>query len=246
MITERDMRVLAWVGRWPFVSVEQIVREWGRIGEFVSEQVVRRRVREWDRFGLVKRERVLAGFGPVMWLSREGMNTVGLSGGTGGPRVSQFRHDYILTDLAHTILIDRPTHRLVTEREMRHAETPAQGKIVGQEFSVAKIGSTGRQYPDLATVTPSGKRIVHEFEHSRKDRKRLQRIMAGYMRAEHIDAIRYYCEPPLTSHLMDAADRVLTTGRDRGLTKALTVVEIEHRNSKTEPVRFHLSEGNQR
>lgn len=245
MITDRDMRLLAWCGRWPFVSIEQIVREWERIEEPVSEQVVRRRVREWERFGLIKRERVMANFGPVLWLSREGMQSVELAGGLVGPRVSQFRHDYILTDLAHAILVDRPTHRLVTEREMRHAETPSQDRASEPEFSVAKVGKGTRQYPDIATVTPSGKRIIHEFEHTRKDRKRLQRIMAGYMRADHIAGIRYYCEPALTSHLLDAARTVQTTGRDRGIAKAITVIEIEHSKDKNQPVSLRSVEGNQ-
>lgn len=235
MLTERDERLMEWVGRWPFVSVDQLGRETQRWdGQGVPKRVVQRRIAEWLRLGLVERERLLAAFPPAVWLTREGMRLVGLKGQAAGPRVSQYRHDSLLTDLAHALLVDRPAHTLVTEREMRAQETPTQHNDAPEQFSVKRIATTGRAqrfYPDLVTITPKGHQIIHEFENSRKDSRRLRRIMDTYIRSEHVAAIRYYAEARLVAHLSAAADAANSAAADRGLNTRITVVEIQSADS---------------
>lgn len=230
MLTERDEWLIEWVGRWPFVSVEQLVRETGRSsGDAMAKRVVQRRVAEWLRLGLVERAKVLAEFPPAIWLTREGLRLAGLKGQAAGPRISQHRHDSILTDLAHSILLERPSHSLVTERQMRAEETPTQHSDAVERYSVRRFNSTGRAqrfYPDLVTITPSGRQIIHEFENTRKDSKRLRRIMDTYIRSEHIAAIRYYGEAALVPHLSNVANEANQAGADRGLDTSVTVVEI--------------------
>lgn len=241
MLTERDERLLKWVGRWPFVSVDQIVRETARWSEKpMPKRVVQRRVAEWLRLGLVEREKIMAAFPPVVWLTREGLRLVGLKGQAAGPRVSQFRHDYVLTDVAHAIMVDRPTHTLVTEREMRAHETPTQHADAEERYSVRRLATTGRAqrfYPDLVTVTPSGRQIIHEFENTRKDSKRIRRIMDTYIRSEHIAAIRYYGEGALIPHLVNVADGANQAALERGLNTSVTVVEV-HGAGSGEAVEF--------
>lgn len=239
MLTERDERLIEWVGRWPFVSVDQIVRETGRgDGDELAKRVVQRRVAEWLRLGLVEREKIMAAFPPAIWLTREGLRLVGLKGQAAGPRVSQFRHDAILTDLAHALLSARPTHTLVTEREMRAEETPTQHSDAIERYSVRRLTSSGRSqrfYPDLVTVTPSGRQVIHEFENTRKDSKRLRRIMDTYIRSEHIAGIRYYGESALIPHLSQVANDANAIAIDRGLDTFITVVEIQGAGGR-EPV----------
>lgn len=195
----------------------------------MPKRVVQRRVAEWLRLGLIEREKIMAAFPPVVWLTREGLRLVALKGQAAGPRVSQFRHDYVLTEIAHAIMVDRPTHTLVTEREMRAHETPTQHSEAEERYSVRRVASTGRAqrfYPDLITVTPSGRQIIHEFENTRKDSKRLRRIMDTYIRSEHIAAIRYYGEASLMNHLMTVSDGANQAALERGLNTSVTVVEV--------------------
>lgn len=223
LLTERDVEWLAWVGRWRFVSAGQLSREFGRRGLSAPVKVVERRLRAMRELGLVSSERVVADVPAVHSLTRDGMRVVGLSGPVVGPKLAEFRHDLAVTDLACELLLQKPGHRLVTEREVRHAETPNQ---LARETSVGVVRRWsvvlpekrfGGVYPDLVTETPSGAVWAHELEASRKEHRRLVRLMLAYARASYVRGVKYYAVESVLAGVKKAALEANALSASEGL-----------------------------
>lgn len=160
--------------------------------------------------GLVGTAKPLSDAPAAVWLTREGMTLVGLSGPVVEPKVSQYRHDSMIVDLAAWLLKNKPTHELVTEREMRRADTVNQVDNRPPTYAVLRLTAKSRQriYPDLVTITRSGKQLAHELEYSRKDFGRLKRLMGAYANTERVAGVRYYCLPGSLSVVSQAATEI--------------------------------------
>jgi hypothetical protein len=138
-----------------------------------------------------------------------------------------------VAQLATSIVITRPTHTLITEREMRAADTANQyaGAAPSGDLTYASAriggGSATRVYPDLITVAPSGARVVHEVERSGKDHRRLVRLMLAHLENDSIAQVRYYAPRKLITRIQTAADNAQEIALDRGYRKPLNCIPWE-------------------
>lgn len=227
-ITARDREILKWLARWSFVDAGQVMREWERRGEPMNKRMVWHRFQALRELGLVDHQRGWYGMPGVYFLTREGLDSVGYSGGIIGPKLAQFDHDSALIDLADWLLRQRPNYVLVTEREIRAEDSPNYytKKIAPPRYSVERLGTGGRVtrfHPDLATIDPSGRVTIHELEHSRKTHKRLVELMSSYLRADNIGRIHYYAYPPVIRAVQSAADEVNQRAESRNRDKRIHV-----------------------
>lgn len=227
LVTVRDETWLRWIGRWRFATSEQVAAEFARRGESAPVKVVERRMRACRDLGLVTSQRVVAELPTAHSLTREGMNTVGLGGAVASPKVAEFRHDYQVIELARHLGVEKPDHELVTEREIRRVDTPNARRNEPPAFAVIapETGSAFRRlYPDLATVTPSGAKWVHELEASRKDQRRLVRLMLAYVYAEHVRGARYYAVPEVRDRVQAAAAEANQRAAEVGRPQKISVI----------------------
>lgn len=226
-VTSRDVDWLTWLGRWRFASSVQVSQEFTRRGASAPAKVVERRMRACRQLGLITSQRVVAELPGVHSLTRQGMDLVGIGGLVVGPNVAQFRHDYQVIELAWELAAEKPDHQLVTEREMRRADTPNAHRNDPPQFAVV-LPSSGavmrRIYPDVVTITPAGGKWVHELEASRKDHRRLVNLMLAYTYAEHIRGARYYAVPQVLEGVQRAAAEANQRASDVGRPTKVTVV----------------------
>lgn len=234
LVTQRDLAMVAWLGRFPFLTVDLLhrwVRDIRHEGRSVS--IVYARLKVLDEAGLIDTAAVLAGAGRAVWLTAEGLKAAGVSGRSIPPRVGTFEHDLWVAQLATSIVITRPTHTLITEREMRSADTANQyagdAPSGALTYASARIGggSASRVYPDLITVSPSGARVVHEVERTGKDHRRLVRLMLAHLENDSIAQVRYYAPRAVITRVRTAAETAQQIGLDRGYKKPLNCIPWE-------------------
>lgn len=195
---------------------------------------VERRMRVLIDVGFLEHDRLLHEWPRVHWLSRAGMRAAGLTGAVVEPKVAELDHDLEVVELAHHLAQLQPTHRMVTEREIRRVEpNPAAGPEAGVHADIARDqqfgtgrGTGGRAFPDLVSVSDDGAQVwVHELERSRKPGPRLERIMLAYAFAEHITGVVYWAFPALVGPVQAAADAANARAREAGRGPAVVVRE---------------------
>lgn len=227
-VTPRDLQLVELVGRFPFVTTVQASRWLGEVaGGSTAMRVLNRRVAVLVGAGLLEQGRFLTEHGRVLWVTHEGLRAVGQSGQVHTPRIGQARHDKIVTDLALEVMITKPSHQLVTEREMRRSDTPNQ--LVSSDpvwVTVHTSEKSRRVYPDLLTVAPSGSRVVHEIELAIKAHSRLVSLMLSHLDNEAVGSVRYYASNDARSGLDKAALEAREIVAQRGQRKVLTVVGL--------------------
>lgn len=233
LVTDRDLRMVAWLARFPFLTVDLLHRWMTELaGGGAAVSVVYARLRVIEAAGLVSSARVLADAGRAVWATPEGLRTAGLPGRSRPPRVSSFHHDLAVARLATSIAVDKPSHTLVTEREMRHFDTPPPlidgGELRPPEYATLKPGGKDREriYPDLVTVSPTGRRTVHEVETSPKEHARLRSLMVAQLSNERVASARYYAAPKVLARVEAAAAAAGEILRARGVASPLTVLAL--------------------
>lgn len=217
-ITERDVEWLEWASRWRFVTGPAIAREWERRGETVWPQAVDRRLRAFVQLGLVEFERVLADAPRLFWLTRAGMQMAGVEGAVVSPKFADIRHDVTVLDVAHWLASERAaSHTLITEREIRRSETPNQHEAVELHYALHLPERTthSRAYPDLVSVNSNGRAWGHEVEWSKKEHRRLVRLMLGYAASDVYAGAVYYAGPKVRASVERAAREANQTARER-------------------------------
>ncbi|WP_158939615.1 hypothetical protein [Streptomyces sp. NRRL S-87] len=205
-VTDRDLTLLRWIGRWPGVTSSQVVRQFEGNSVFPSEQVVYRRLRALVAVGLLE-SGVLPGHrARAFWVTRRGLEIANIEGNPMSPNSKEYHHDLAVIDLAHQLQSAQPEYRLVTEREIRARDTPNQyTRPADPTYSVVAESGSGRRYPDLVTTSPDGVVWAHELERTRKPRPRLVRNMLAYVNADHIHFAMYWAWPDLLSNVEQAA-----------------------------------------
>ncbi|WTX01059.1 hypothetical protein OG216_47465 (plasmid) [Streptomycetaceae bacterium NBC_01309] len=226
--TERDMAVLAWLGKWKCATADQIHAEFVRRGEQWDLAKVQRRLLALRTLKLVDYSRwYVADLPGLHWLSRDGMALVGLDGAMVVPRVDEVHHDLAVVDLAAQIAGAYPDRLVVTEREIRARETPSPSQTPDFAYSVPMESDRLRRlYPDLVTVaaggaaeTPGGAGarrtvVAHEVERTRKPVPRLVENMLAYVTAGHIDGVCYWCFGETLTYVTRAAEEANARGED--------------------------------
>lgn len=193
-VTERDLQMLRYIGRWPFCTIVQL-------GRFMSmsDQVTRRRVRALRAHELVTTDRLLFDYPALISLTREGMRMIGLSGPVVGPKLGQFHHDYLVVEWATEQMQKQTDWEFVTEREMRASDTVNQHEVTRRAplYAVERLaGKTAeRIYPDFLAINQKGEHLAFELEYTKKNLARIQKLMTAYSLTERIKAVQYFCLP---------------------------------------------------
>ena len=188
-VTERDVEIVRWIGRQRFVVAGQVARRFR-----MDQRNAYRRLRGLVGLGLLDHRRVFHGQPGAYWATRAGLRTVGLRLPVAGVDIRTYRHDLIATDVVAELEIEFGERALLTEREIRSRDSSSVEKpryairLGGQAAS----GRRGLHYPDLAVAGSDGRLLVVEVELTAKGRRRLDSIVAGYVRARHIAGVRYY------------------------------------------------------
>lgn len=234
LVTDRDLALVSWVGRFPFLTVDLVHRWFQEIQQSgKSLSIVYARLDVLAQAGLIESAAVLANVGRAVWLTREGLRAAGVSGHSRPPRVSTFTHDLWVAQLATSIAINKPRHQLVTEREMRAEDTANQHEAgalsKARSYASGRIGGTAatRLFPDLLSIAPSNSRVVHEIERTGKDHRRLVQIMLAHLANTENSQIRYYSPNDIFRRLETAATVAREIALDRGCKCSLSCVKWE-------------------
>ncbi len=228
VITPRDLRLVEWVARFPFVTSRQASRWLSAVaGGSDAMRVLNRRTAVMIEAGLLVDGHLLSEHGRVFWVTHDGLRAVGLTGQVHQPRVGQARHDKLVTDLALDLMITKASHQLVTEREMRREDTPNQLRSNAPVWvTVHTTAKSRRVYPDLLTVAPSGSRVVHEVELASKAHSRLVSLMLSHLDNDAVGGVRYYAANDARAGVEKAAEVARQAAAQRGNRKVLTVLGL--------------------
>lgn len=226
LVTERDMEWLGWLGRWRFATAAQVSVHFEQLGQSAPVRVVERRMRAARELGLVESQRVLHEVSSVHWLTRDGMSLVGVTGSVFEPKLAQFSHDLAVTDLAAWWLRYRPEWRIVTERELRRGSGKSGEPAPENAWAVTlpEFGVSNRRvYPDLIVIDPQERVYALEMEFSRKDGRRLQRLMGTYASHPAFTGAFYYAVASIREYVESGAQAANAVSVERGRGKRIRV-----------------------
>ena len=202
-VTARDKEIVHWIGRLRMVTAAQVGERFG-LGRAVSYA----RLGGMVRLGLLDHARIFHGQPGVFLATRSGLSIAELELPPARVDIRTYGHDLELSSVVIELEREFGPERVRTEREMRAADTdlgpPATKRL---RFAVALSGARGQlqltpaghprlHFPDCAVVGASGEAadgvLAVELERTAKGRARLRRILAAYVGARHIAAVRYY------------------------------------------------------
>ncbi len=174
--TRRDLEVLAWIGRFRFVTAEALAMRQG-----VSVQRANARVRRLERLGLVGGKRQHVSQARAVFLTGKGHELLGWERRR-APRAEVHReHEAAIVWLVTQYERRRPHERVLTERECRHLE-----RVGDEHFSVevsaihdSVARHDRRRWPDVVIGSGREKQAV-EIEFAPKGSKRLRGIVGAY------------------------------------------------------------------
>jgi hypothetical protein len=200
-VTARDLEMVRWLGRLRFAEAGQVARRFE-----MDERNTYRRLRGLVRLDLLAHQRVLHGEPGAYWATRAGLDAVALLLPPAGVDIRTYEHDRLLAATAIRLEheFDRPAVK--TERELRSRDATADQP----HYAVRRAGQLGRRglhFPDLAVDGADGRPLAVEVELTAKGRGRLDSIVAGYVAARHIAAVRYYAAPAAKAGLERAIAR---------------------------------------
>lgn len=185
--TQRDLEVLAWLGRFRFVEPRAIGRRFG-----VSWQAANARVRRLERLGLVGTQRQHVSQARAVFLTAKGHQLLGGERRRAPRAEVQREHEAAIADLV--VGLERSGHpdflRVLTERECRSLEAREDVRY-SVEVSYSGPRKDRRRWPDLVVELADGRRAI-EFEFAPKGRERLKRIVAGYASAVQYDEVVFF------------------------------------------------------
>jgi len=179
----RDVELLAWIGRFRFVTAQAISERF----EF-SRQQANAHVRRLERLALVGCERDHVSQPRAVFLTRRGHDLLGWPRRR-PPRPQLAReHEEAIVWLATEL--ERQSDgaaRVLTERECRQLEAAAEGRRLSVEVAGGPRGFQHR-WPDLVVDAPDGRR-AYEIEFAPKGTDRLRRIVAAYENSDYAETI---------------------------------------------------------
>lgn len=205
MVTDRDMKLVRWIGRHGAVQTRHLMTRYG-----MGRTVTYRRVHELVEYGLVRRHRVLHNDGGLLTATADGLRCAGLEP-LKPARVSlaQVPHLLVSAGLAATLETGLDDAMLLSDREHRAAENAGGQPIASAILGPAGDGRSRLHRPDFALVGPDGDRVIAiEVELTLKTRARLERILRGYLRNQNVSRIRYYAPANIGEAVQRAARTV--------------------------------------
>jgi DNA-binding MarR family transcriptional regulator len=207
--TRRDLELLWWIGRFRFVTAEQIA---SRLG--CTVQRANARARRLEQHGLVGRERTHLSQPRAVFLTGRGHELLGLPRRRSPRAQIQREHEAAIVDLALALETRLPPGTVVlTERECRQHDHTATGPPrYGAQIAGAGTGrGDRRRWPDLVITSPSGRTAV-ELELTPKGTSRLRAIIDGYRYSPFRDVVFAVRGAALHQRIEQIARRSQPTG----------------------------------
>ncbi len=194
----RDLDVLAWIGRFRFVTPQAIGERFG-----VSWQRANARVRRLERLGLVGCERAHVSQPRAVFLTGRGHELLGWPRRRAPRAQVQREHEGAIVWLVTRLERDAgQTVRVLTERECRRLEAEGDDR-----YSVDVVGSAGtlqRRWPDVVVELGTARRAI-EIEFAAKGSARLAGIVAGYEQSAYREALVFVRNAALGRRIAELA-----------------------------------------
>jgi hypothetical protein len=166
-----DVEVLAWVGRFRFVTAQAIAARFG-----VSWQQANARVRRLERIGLLGGEREHVSQPRAIFLTGKGHELLGWPRRRAPRAQVQREHEAAIVCLVTELERADGSVQVLTERECRRLEDPDERRY---SVDVYERGERGRRWPDVVVESSAGRRAI-EIEFAPKGTDRLRRIVEAY------------------------------------------------------------------
>lgn len=174
--TRRDVEVLAWVGRFRFVTAPAIAQRFG-----VSVQRANARVRRLEAVGLLGCERQFVSQARAVYLTGKGCELLGEPRRRAPRPEVQREHEAAIVDLVTRLELPTRGATVFTERECRQLEHAGADRFSVEISAIhSEIARRDRtRWPDVVVEVNGGRRAI-ELEFSPKGGKRLKAIVNAY------------------------------------------------------------------
>ncbi len=175
-----DVEVLAWVGRFRFVTAQALAARFG-----VSWQQANARVRRLERLGLLGGERQHVSQPRAIFLTGKGHELLGWPRRRAPRAEVQREHEAAIVWLVTELERADAAARVLTERECRRLEDADDRRY---SVGVLANGTEHRRWPDVVVESAAGRRAI-EIEFAPKGSARLRRIVEAYEASSYRQAL---------------------------------------------------------
>jgi hypothetical protein len=187
-VTDRDIEILAWIGRHGVVTPAQVARHFftredGAVGLWAAY----RRLRKLEQLAVIRQDRTFWREANVLRLTGAGARLADIDVGPARLVLAEVKHTLAVVDLVDALLEQSPKGTEVrTERELRierrreltqGARNPGRGRV-----------------PDALFISPKGATVAVELDLTPKRARDLERILIAYLQ-ERYDQIIWYVMP---------------------------------------------------
>lgn len=183
----RDREMLAWVGRFRFVTTDVLAMRFA-----VSENRVNVRLGRFERAGLVVRHAVSPTHPRAIYLTPRGASAIGRPRRRAPHADAHREHEHAITTLVTQLELANEdasaSASILTERDARALEATTDDRF-SVEVASARYGLE-RRWPDVIIETPE-RRTAIEIEFADKGTTRLKSIIAGYLGSTTFREVRF-------------------------------------------------------
>ncbi len=178
-ITDRDVTILAWIGRHGVVTPAQVARRFfsrdrGAVGQWAAY----RRIRKLEQLALIRHDRTFWRESSVLRLTGAGARIADVDVHPAHLVLAEIRHTLAVVDLVEALLTNSPPGTMLrTERELR-------GQRRREMRDGRRIPGQGR-LPDAVFIHPAGAEVALELDLTPKRSRHVERILAAYLSERH-------------------------------------------------------------
>lgn len=214
-LTARDRDIVRWIGRVGVADARQIAARWQRTelresgaSKGMPQSNAYCRLRGLEQRDLLERRRLLFGEPAVFLATRTGLRFAGLDLSPRKVSAGGIAHASRATSLCLELEEEFGTEAVLCEREIRAED----GRSSEPRYAVAADGRLpdGRprlHFPDFAVRQPPRSTLAIEVELTAKGSQRLSAILRAYVRARHVEGVRYYVSPRAARPVREAIAR---------------------------------------
>lgn len=228
MQTERDAKIVDWIGRMGAAGIEHVAR-W--FGMHPTAAQLRLRVLAMD--GLLRRHMVLHRRPALYTATLAGLRWQGLAFmKVREVKPGGFEHAWQTVHTAVDLHERLPEWDVLSDRELRGIESENEALYGAVQIRQIR-GFPQLRHPDLALVSPSGRVVPVEVELTNKGIARLTAVCREWARARHIKRLYYLAAPRVAPTVERAAKKanaldcitVLALGDTAGLVERELAIE---------------------
>jgi hypothetical protein len=205
-VTERDVEVLGWVGRYGMATAAQVARRFFGQGGGSGMRSARNRLSRLQALGVLRSDIPSARHPAVFRLTAEGAELTDAYIAPAGWVPAEIGHSLGVLDIMELLVGEHPGSSIRTEREIR-----ARRGATGRGRS---IGTDGR-IPDGELHLPSGQRVAVELDLTPKRSPDVAKIIRSYQRADY-DGVWWFVRPAVV-------DRMTSIVEDIGASRLIEV-----------------------